>query len=335
MLSLLISLVCFVPLALVVGTPLRRQSTPSNGTSGCGKIPPFQRYSNRSISLTTSSGVNRTYTIYVPSTYNSSKPTPLVITYHGRNGSSDVQYALTQFGNEAYNPYAISVYPQGLLGVGNQSAWQGASYASPLSNDTQFTNDLLDSLRSMYCIDDSRIYASGKSNGGGFVDTLACSTVGARFAAFSSCSGAFYTDNALSQCPNVQTVTPYLEFHGSIDDTVPYDGKNNSAGGNEPPIPLWLSWWGQRNGCNATAGSKAFPSGYGGAGNVNITTYSCGTNNTQNIVQGYWIKGMGHSWPSTSNNTDNIAHGDGPTVLNATPLIMQFYNAHVLSMRKR
>lgn len=284
-LTALLSLLTFTSAASV---PLLKRASNSFASRACSLGKSVQSgYSNSSFTFTTSSGVNRTYTVYVPVGYSASKPNPLVFSFHGRNGSSDVQFQLTQLGNTTFNTEYVSIFPQGLLGTGNQSAWQGASYASPQSNDTQFIDELLTSLGEAYCIDYERVYATGKSNGGGFVDTLACSRPGARFAAFSSCSGAFYTDNAVSDCPVVQPVTPYIDFHGSIDDTVPYDGKNASAGGNEPPIPKWLGFWAKRNGCNSSAANSTFLPQYG-SDVVNLTTYSCGTPATRNVVEAYW-----------------------------------------------
>lgn len=59
-------------------------------------------------------------------------------------------------------------------------------------NDIGFVEDLIKSLQSQYCIDSTRIYASGMSNGGGFTGTLACDpTASNLFAAFAPHSGAF------------------------------------------------------------------------------------------------------------------------------------------------
>ena len=315
--------------AIVNAVPIEGKHLHSRGSTGCGK-PHNTGYNNNDgggFSIT-SSGHTRTYTINVPSNYNPNKATGLTISYHGRSGSSDVQHTLTQFGNEDWNPDLISVYPQGLQGDEGKTAWQGAPYARDGIDDLKFTLDLLDHLRSECCIDDARIYASGKSNGGGFVDALACSDVGRQFAAFSACSGAFYTDNALGDCQALSSKKlkiPFLETHGGKDGTVPYAVENESHGGTTPAIPNLLSWWAQRNGCAVDdKGTSVFPSQYGGQ--LNHTTWSCDGNDE--IVQGYWIKDMDHDWPSTTSNPDNKEHGDGPTLIDAAPKIIDFYNRY-------
>lgn len=52
-----------------------------------------------------------------------------------------------------------------------------------------------------YCLDSSRIYAAGKSNGGGLTGLLACDKkLSTQIAAFAPVSGAFYTKHAESVC---------------------------------------------------------------------------------------------------------------------------------------
>jgi poly(3-hydroxybutyrate) depolymerase len=49
------------------------------------------------------------------------------------------------------------VYPNGIGG-----AWAGPSYAkSTVQEDLQFVADILDDIRANWCVDDSRIYATG------------------------------------------------------------------------------------------------------------------------------------------------------------------------------
>jgi poly(3-hydroxybutyrate) depolymerase len=39
---------------------------------------------------------------------------PLIFSFHGRTKTAESQEQLSQFSNEAWNPDAIAVYPQGL-----------------------------------------------------------------------------------------------------------------------------------------------------------------------------------------------------------------------------
>lgn len=180
---------------------------------------------------------------------------------------------------------------------------------------------MLNYLRQHYCIDDSRVYATGKSNGGGFVGTIACDAVGGNFAAFAPVSGAFYTDlNSSSVCNPSRSPLPILEFHGYNDTTIPYNG-GRGGGGRVPSIPGWLQRWAKRDGCPGNPPENQTVIEYGGI--VRHTTWSCA--GYKDIVQGYNISGLGHIWPSTAPNLDNKGK---VTVIDATKVIMDFFQQH-------
>lgn len=86
-------------------------STAQN-TSGCGK-PHTKGSTNGPITIS-SSGGDRQYIIHVPTNYDESSPTPLIVSYHGRGGDMYKQEALSQFSVEGLNPNMISVYPNGV-----------------------------------------------------------------------------------------------------------------------------------------------------------------------------------------------------------------------------
>lgn len=127
-----------------------------------------------------------------------------------------------------------------------------------MQEDLDFVAALLADVRSNWCVDDKRIYATGSvdsfnlhvflgadevasmSNGGGFVGTIACSPLGGEFAAFAPVSGSFYTDTngPDNGCAPARKPLPMLEFHGGSDKSVAYTG-GQGEGGIEPSIPDW------------------------------------------------------------------------------------------------
>lgn len=266
---------------------------------------------------------DRNYTLLIPPSYDGSKALPLIISFHGHGKTAESQYRKSQWGNSSINSDYIVAYPNGLPGTNGELAWQGPNYAAPGVDDIGFTSKLVDYLTDSLCVDAARIYANGKSNGGGFVDTLACSDVGLWFAAFSAASGAFYTDTSYDGANSCNATmngipdgfrAPFLETHGSDDTVISYDG-NQSGGkshGETPIIPEWLGWWARRNGCDRDdKGSSVLSHD----GKQNTTTWDCA--DSQGVVQGYWLKGLGHDWPSET--------GPHKTVLEASTLILEFY----------
>jgi polyhydroxybutyrate depolymerase len=153
-------------------------------TSGCAKAPDVPP-GGSSTEYLVSGGIRRSYLEHLPDRYNPRRPYSVVLSFHGHNRTAQYQEQLT--GMSDLN--AIVVYPQGLVGTDGQTAWQGAPYSANV-DDVLFTSDLITRLQTNYCVDPRRIYAAGKSNGGGFTGVLACRMAG-RIAAFAPVSGAF------------------------------------------------------------------------------------------------------------------------------------------------
>ncbi|KRF20669.1 poly(3-hydroxybutyrate) depolymerase [Nocardioides sp. Soil797] len=188
-----------------------------------------------------SGGRERSFVLHLPPGYSSRDDWPLIVAYHGR-GSSAVE--LQGYSKLSRLP-AVTVFPEGEIGTGSgyRQAWQGAPYAPPGVDDVAFTADLLDHLDNTLCVDESRTYATGKSNGAGFVGLLAC-RLPDRFAAFAPVAGAFYP--ASREGCDTATPTSVMEVHGSGDATIPYDG---DADRDLPAIPEWVGGWVDRDRC--------------------------------------------------------------------------------------
>ncbi|CZT19231.1 uncharacterized protein RCC_05077 [Ramularia collo-cygni] len=273
--------------------PLQRRD------DGCGK-PHHSGYNNSTASHTLDS--DRTYTIYVPENYDADHKYPLILDYHGAKGDANGQHKNSQYDLSSRGKQYVVVYPNGKVDKdGEDQAWGGAPYTNTTpAEDLQFTQDLVTHIKEQYCIDTNRIYASGKSNGGGFVDTLACSNTGDQFAAFAMAAPALYTDDNstayLKLCPKKRAI---LEVHGAKDKTICYDGTDSSTYDCHtkkiPQIDQWVSWWGQR-----TCGKNAKPDDAAAhrpvaPENFEATSYSCGE--YERIVTHYKGEEMGHCWP--------------------------------------
>lgn len=282
--------------------------SPSRPTrmAGCGTAH-SEGWSNATSSHSLkSSGTERTYAVDVPKGYNdkNTEPWPLIFDFHGASRDAYNQYNNSQYFDQPRGDDYIIVYPDGMGGV-----WESAPYARNKADDLAFTKDLLEHIDDTYCIDAERVYASGKSNGGGFVDMLACSDEGDAFAAFAMAAAALYSDNSykdkdVNGCNKSRAI---LEVHGGKDSVVPYEGQKKGTGGSpSPDIQDWLKWWARRDGCKK-ADDPVVDNDHEG---YNITSYSC--DGYDNVVQGYYIPDLNHCWPSAdSNNSDAGARENG------------------------
>lgn len=216
-------------------TPALSADYTGGDTSGCGKTHWFNGITQyRSL---TSTGTDRSYGVHLPSDYDKDRQYPAVLGFHGSSSIGFFFEADTRLSSDAYTGDKIMVYPNGLGG-----AWAGANYSeATVAEDLQFVWDLLTDLRANFCVDSARVYATGMSIGGGFVNTIACNdTVGGEFAAFAPASGSFYTDNDEhhTECKPARDVTPIIEIHGGSDADVSYEG-GEGQGGDNPAIATW------------------------------------------------------------------------------------------------
>ncbi|KAJ5782991.1 hypothetical protein N7457_004765 [Penicillium paradoxum] len=300
-------------------------------TPGCGKDIPTRFPTVGSSQNLTLPGTERQYRLYIPANYDKNKPTPLYFSFHGATRDMLEEETLSQFSNPEFNPDGIAIYPDSKNGY-----WLSnpkAEISRP--NDLDFTNDLLDYMENTLCIDTSRVYSAGKSNGGGFTGVIACNaTVGSRFAAFAAVSGAWYdTDEieGVGACSPAERAEgyPFLEFHGTTDATAPIDGNAKS----NPKLPLIgiLQGWAARNGCgdnakwarNETIFEKPL---------VKHVSWDC--DGKKGIVQHYREGENGHCWASTIGHGDYDRHLDqctlGKYVFNATEYIFDFFGEYSL-----
>jgi len=185
-----------------------------------------------------SDGVERTATLYVPPAA-AGQRLPLLVGLHGYGGRFFQSYS--GFSVLAASEGFIAVYPDPL----NEHTFWNIDEAPGGPNDVQFISDLLDSVESQLCVNTSRVYAAGVSNGGGMAALLACQ-LSARFAAFASIAGGY------SSLPPCQPANPVsvVEVHGTADGVVPYNGSPPARAGAVRP---WLTAWRGRDGCHGRA----------------------------------------------------------------------------------
>ena len=167
---------------------------------------PFIAQSQQTINGTiTHDNLQRDYIMYIPASYNSANPVPLVFCFHGYSSNASTNFTYTNFKGIADTAGFIVVHPQGTLLQGvthwNVGGWTLASTV----DDVGFTNALIDSISSDYSINSDRVYSTGMSNGGYMSFLLACQ-LSNRFAAVASVTGSM-TPQTYNAC-NTTHPTP-------------------------------------------------------------------------------------------------------------------------------
>lgn len=168
---------------------------------------------NRTNGTIVSSGQRREYLLYVPRSYDRAKPTPLVISMHALALWPAAQMETSQWNKVADEHGFIVVYPSG-TGV-LPKMWRMKPEADLMAG-VRFISELIDTLKSAFNIDPTRIYANGFSNGGGMAFVLSC-TLSERIAAVGTVGAAQVLP--WSWCADTRPV-PMVAFHGTADRIV-------------------------------------------------------------------------------------------------------------------
>ncbi len=274
---------------------------------------------NRNNGTIVSSGLKREYLLYIPRSYDRTKPTPLVISMHAAALWPAAQQETSQWNEVAERHGFIVVYPSGISGAGPRVFEAGRGPG--LTRDVRFISELIDTLETVYNIDPARIYANGLSNGGGMAFVLSC-TLSDRIAAVGMVAAAQLLP--FSWCTDHRPV-PMIAFHGTADRFVPYNGGFTWVSPSPwPNVSQWVANWARRNRCAQQPVDSAV------AADVSRRAYANCADDAGVVL--YTIHGGGHTWPGGKPLPEWMV---GPTSnsIDASNLMWAFFLQHPLSRK--
>jgi len=196
--------------------------------------------------------VPRPYRVHLPSTYDPSRPSPLLIGLHGRTSAGELHESkFFRFRQLADAKGWIYALPNGIVDPEGYRFWNATDACCNLYNlpvdDVAFISKLIDDVSALYNVDQQRIFVVGHSNGGFMAHRLACD-LSDRIAAVVSIAGAQWLDP--SNC-NPTAAVRVLEIHPAADKLVSYNG--GALPGGYPPHPSahqTVETWAALNGCD-------------------------------------------------------------------------------------
>jgi polyhydroxybutyrate depolymerase len=251
----------------------------------------------------------RTYSLFVPTTVDPSTPAPLVVNFHGLYGTPELQMETSQFDVVAEPRGMLVAYPAGIGSSFNAGACCGTAQSEGV-DDVAFARALVEQISTEQCVDPQRVYATGMSNGGHMAHTLGCEAADV-FAAVASVTGVLGLDPA--SCTPSRPIS-VLDFHGTGDLIVPYDG----GGPGYPAVPEMMAGWAARNGCTGASESTLV------MGAVSCETWPDCEGGVE--VTLCTIDGGGHCWPG-----DPVClFGTPNTDVSASEMIATMFDAQTL-----
>lgn len=157
-------------------------------------------------------GARRTFVVRAPAPYEGRVPAPVVLAFHpfGMNA----QYMQGRAPITRTWPEAFAIYPEGLGRAGSMApSWQGQA-GDAGDRDLAFFDAMLDWLDAHACVDRTRVFVLGYSNGAGLAHLLACERG-------TAVAGAAIAAGRLSCKPAAPK--PIVMSHGLQDRTIGYD----------------------------------------------------------------------------------------------------------------
>lgn len=240
-------------------------------------------------------GVMRQYLMYLPAGYDGTSQFPVMLAYHGGGGNALWMLLMADMRSLADAHDFILVYPQGLPDDAGDPIWNSEGPFSNGVDELGYTAALIDSLAAEYEIDQSRVYATGYSNGANMVWELAC-LLSDRITAVGAVAGSNWRWIDL-MCSPTRPV-PVLSIHGTLDFYNPYNGGFFSLGLIEAS-----EYWVEVAGADATPEVVALPDTVPGDGST-VEQYTWANGENCVSVEHYKVLGGGHDWPGTFGNMD-------------------------------
>jgi len=277
-------------------------------TSGCGTA----HGTGSSVEKMRSGGIDRSYRLYVPRTYDQARPAPVVLNFHGFGSNAREQEGYSRISAQSEAAGFIAVTPDG---TGNPQRWYIYGRSEPgYVDDFAFVRELLDHLSAPLCLDQSRVYAMGISNGAGMSSLLGCE-LNDRIAAIAPVAGSPYSDVL---CRGKRPM-PVIAFHGSDDQLVPFEGGvGGRLGLAVKGVRQNMKDWSGHNGCTAALNTERV------AADILRESYSA-CKDGANVVL-YVVEDGGHTWPGAA--VDAALLGKTTHSIDATALAWQFFAEH-------
>jgi polyhydroxybutyrate depolymerase len=197
----------------------------------------------------------RPYQLKVPSGYDASKATPLVILLHGYGASGLFQNGYFGLSAAADAKGFLLAYPDGTQDKSGKRFWNATDACCNFDkkdvDDVAYIGQIIDDVSARYNVDPKRVYLIGHSNGS-FMSHRAACELSPRIAAIAGLAGAMWKD--ASKCKPASPVA-VLQVHGDNDTTIQYGG-GAISGNAYPSAKETVAAWAAINGCTGDLAPK-------------------------------------------------------------------------------
>lgn len=276
----------------------------------------------------------REYILYVPSLYDSTKPTPLVIMLHGFGGTALSAAKETQWSSLATRESFIVAYPEATRPDRtkpqsfrqNPQAWNDGSGRFEAAvkdvDDVGFIRAMIDRISEKWNIDANRTFGTGFSNGASMTFRLG-DELSHRLAAIAPVSGTCWSEK-----PTPSEAMSLYYLTGTADTLNPLEGGypklafggRDQGGRVKPPVQQFIDLWVAALGCPKNPASDENLQG------VRSRVYGPSQRGSEVIL--VTVDDLGHHWPGGKSQVPNLLVGKPSNRLDGTEAIWAFFKSH-------
>ena len=242
----------------------------------------------------------REYQLYIPSSYSENSLSPLMFNFHGGNGTSQGQIAISDMRALADENNFILVYPQAIADPTDDGSLNWIFKGDSDHDDIYFIDALISELSAEYQIDLERVYVCGYSLGGEFVYELLCrlNSKIAAGVAVARTMGQYQYENCNPEHPTALMTILGTEDYESNYNGVVYNG-----------ITYYISaddthqYWVDFNNTENNPVEIELPN-YSNSDGTTVTKRVWDNGDLCVVVSELRVNGGGHDWPGSFGNMD-------------------------------
>ncbi len=280
-------------------------------------------------------GIERSYLLHVPRSYDRAKQWPVVVMFHGGGGKAKGAMWETGWDEKADKEGFLAVFPDGTPPDAsrpgrfrdNPQTWNDGSDRPNVGAvsrgvpDVEFVADMLADLKAHVSVDERRIYATGFSNGASMAFRVA-RELSPIIAAVAPVAGGDWLSDKTPARP-----VPLLYITGTEDPLNPLMGGEIHIGekalGTKPAIRGMIGKWVKMHSCP--------DEGHVVHDKNDATGVAYGLPGKPDRVVLYTLAGHGHHWPGGKSALPVRLAGENTAKLKATDVIWEFFKTHPLS----
>jgi polyhydroxybutyrate depolymerase len=280
-------------------------------------------------------GLERSYHVYFPPSYNNTASVPLVIALHGRGGNGESMILLTRGGfNKLADEYNfLVVYPDGIDRGWNDGRMKDEDTDRPHReniDDVGFISALIDTMITEFNADPKRVYVTGISNGAILSYRLACE-LSEKIAAIAPVDGSI-AQRYVSLCSPGQPVS-VLAINNVNDPLVPFEGGEivsrlpKARLGVVISVEESIDFWVRNNNCSPVPVVVEEPDRDPSDGTTAKRKEYYNHENGAEVI--LWsIDGGGHTWPGGVQYLPVWIIGKTSREIDASQVIWEFFKRH-------